>query len=206
MNSYIVASLGRCGSQLMTVALHNHLWGFLEHQKSFLKKTRPFIRQYPEKFKNGIVHKTHLYPTNYPSNCKVVFTFGNPMDIVMSVIKKSRDPSWGPAHYKNMAADWNRNNTILSEDVLNLEKMFDAFYQPQTCDTLCVRYETMWHNEDKISEFLGFEFNLPNKKERDATSMKKHLSKDQIKNFNTGYATIIEKINKAEDCKLWSKK
>ena len=72
---YIIASLGRCGSQLMTETIHKHVWGDVEYPKTFLKKTRPFIRSYPSDFKNGVVYKTHLYPMQYPKNCKVVITF-----------------------------------------------------------------------------------------------------------------------------------
>jgi len=205
-SSYIVASLGRCGSQLVTVALHKHIWGFEDHAKPFLKKTRPFIREYPEVFKPDIVHKTHLYPTEYPDNCKVIFTFGDPLSIVLSVLKKSSEPVWGPAHFKNMDADWSKVGNILTEDVLGLEKMFDAFYQEQSCPSMCVRYEAMWDNENIMSDFFGFSFNLPAKKQREADKIKEQLSQEQIKQFNIGYASLVEKINNAEDCKIWSKK
>jgi hypothetical protein len=205
-SSYIVASLGRCGSQMVTVALHEHIWGFDFHAKPFLKKTRPFIREYPKEFKPDIVHKTHLYPTEYPQNCKVVFTFGDPLNIVLSVLKKSSEPAWGPAHFKNMKADWSRVNDILREDILGLEKMFDAFYQKQSCPSMCVRYETMWENEENMSDFFGFTFKLPIKKERDANRIKEQLSQEQVEQFNIGYSSLIEKINKAKDCKIWSKK
>lgn len=203
-NSYVVASLGRCGSQLMTVALHNHLHGFKDHSKDFLRSTRPFIRQYPEVFKNNMVYKTHLYPINYPQNCKVIFTFGDPLSIVLSVIDKSKHSNWGPAHYQNLNANWLDHKDILSRDVLNLEKMFDSFYQPQTCSSMCIRYETMWENHDKISDFLGFDFKLPEKKERRADRFKKQLSVEQRITFKENYKTLLEKIKNAEDCKIWS--
>ena len=202
-NSYIIASLGRCGSQLMTVAVHNHIWGFEDHKKPFLKETRPFIREYPETFKNGVVHKTHLYPMEYPENCKLIFTFGDPLSIVLSVLKKSREPGWGPAHFKNLAADWSRSGDILSTDVLHLEKMFDAFYKQQTCESICLRYETLWENEDEISDFLGFDFKLPEKRPRDADAIKSQLSREQIVEFNQGYVSLIQKTRNAEDLKIW---
>lgn len=206
-NSYVVASLGRCGSQLMTVALHNHLWGFQEHEKPFLKKTRPFIREYPNVFKNGVVHKTHLYPTQYPDNCKVIFTFGNPLDIILSVVRKSKTEGyWGPAHFKNLDANWEEFGDIFIRDVLKLENMFDSFYKPQTCDIMCLRYETMWKNEDKISEFLGFNFRLPERKTRESINLRQSLTDEQLNIFNSGYSSLIEKINNAEDCKIWSVK
>jgi len=206
-NSYVVASLGRCGSQLMTVALHNHLWGFQEHEKKFLKKTRPFIREYPSVFKNGVVHKTHLYPIQYPDNCKVIFTFGNPLDIILSVVRKSKTEGyWGPAHFKNLDADWGEFGDIFIRDVLKLENMFDSFYKPQTCDIMCLRYETLWENEDKISEFLDFDFRLPERKTRESKNLRQSLTGEQIKIFNSGYSSFIEKINNAEDCKIWSVK
>ena len=204
-NSYVVASLGRCGSQLMTVTLHNHLWGFQEHEKPFLKKTRPFIREYPNVFKNGIVHKTHLYPTQYPDNCKVIFTFGDPLDIILSVVRKSKTEGyWGPAHFKNLDANWEEFGDIFIRDVLKLENMFDSFYKSQTCDIMCLRYETLWENEDKISEFLGFDFKLPGRKTRESKNLRQSLTDEQINIFNSGYSSLIEKINNAEDCKIWS--
>ena len=206
-SSYVVASLGRCGSQLMTVALHNHLWGFGEHEKIFLKKTRPFIREYPKNFKNNVVYKTHLYPIEYPKNCKIIFTFGDPLDIVLSVVRKSKMEShWGPAHFKNLDANWSEFGDILCRDVLRLEYMFDSFYKPQTCDIMCLRYETLWSNEDKISNFLGFKFKLPEQKNREASILRQSLTSTQLKNFNTGYFSLIEKINNAKDYKIWSTK
>jgi len=203
--SYVSASIGRCGSQLMTEAIHNHLWGFLDHPKPLLRKTRPFIREYPETFKNGTVYKTHLYPIEYPENCKVVFTFGNPLDIVLSVIRKSQEPVWGPAHFKNLGADWADASKIMQEDVLNLEKMFDAFYQDLGCDLMCVRYEALWDVEDQMSEFFGFEFKMPEKVDRIANKTKKLLTSEQIEIFNRGYVSLIEKINKAEDIRTWKR-
>ena len=191
----------------MTVTLHNHLWGFQEHEKPFLKKTRPFIREYPNVFKNGIVHKTHLYPTQYPDNCKVIFTFGDPLDIILSVVRKSKTEGyWGPAHFKNLDANWEEFGDIFIRDVLKLENMFDSFYKSQTCDIMCLRYETLWENEDKISEFLGFDFKLPGRKTRESKNLRQSLTDEQINIFNSGYSSLIEKINNAEDCKIWSVK
>jgi hypothetical protein len=202
-NSYVISSLGRCGSQLMTETLHNHIWGFKKHEKSFLKRTRPFIREYPQAYETGVVHKTHLYPVEYPSNCKVIFTFGDPLDIVLSVIRKSQIGQWGPAHFKNLGADWSQFNKILSHDVLKLEKMFDAYYQKQSCDIACVRYESLWDVEEQLSEFLGFEFKMPQKKERIATSEKESLSPQTKQEFLEGYHSLIQKISNADDIKVW---
>ena len=202
--AYIVPSLGRCGSQLMTVALHNNIWGFKNHEKGFLKMTRPFIREYPTVFNAGCVYKTHLYPTDYPKKCKVVFTFGDPLSIILSVYDKSvNDPRWGSAHFANFDANFNDFNDLLKKDVLNLENMFDCFYKEQTCDIICLRYETLWENVDIISNFLGWSFELPEKRERKADLLKKSLSQKQIDDFNNGYKSLIEKINSAEDAKIW---
>jgi len=205
-NSYIVASLGRCGSQLMTEAIHNHVWGFLDHPKPLLSKTRPFIREYPEDFKNGTVYKTHLYPTKFPSNCRVIFTFGDPLDIVLSVLRKSRDPRWALAHFANLGADWNDFPKIMQQDVLNLENMFDAFYKKQEFDIMCARYETLWDHESEMSDFLEFDFKMPEKIERVSNKQRKLLSGDAIMTFEKGYSSLIKKINDAENLKIWSNK
>ena len=180
--TYIVPSLGRCGSQLLTEALHNNIWGFTKHDMTFLKMTRPFIREYPEKYIGGNVYKTHLYPGIYPKKCKILFTFGRPLDIILSVINRvEQDPSWGTAHFKNFNADWSNFNLILQKDVLNLEKMFDCFYKKQTCDIICLRYETLWENQNTISEFLGWNLKLPEKKERKSSKIKNKLDKNILK-------------------------
>ena len=202
-SAYVITSIGRCGSQLITEAIHNHVWGFVDHPKAFLKKTRPFIRQYPEEFSNGSVYKTHLYPIEYPDNCKIVFTFGNPLDIILSVIRRSKEPNWGPAHFKNLAANWTDFPDIMNRDVLNLEKMFDAFYnQEHNFDLMCVRYESMWDVEEQMSEFLGFEFKMPTKIDRIAVKQKADLSIEEVERFNTGYSSLIRKIENAKDVKV----
>ena len=135
----------------------------------------------------------------------LIFTFGDPLSIVLSVIRKSKEPVWGPAHFKNMNADWSKRHAILEEDVLGLEKMFDAFYQQQSCDSMCLRYETLWENENCISDFLNTQFKLPEKKNREAESMKDLLTSEQKINFQKGYRSLIEKIQKADDCKIWKR-
>jgi len=205
--SYIVASLGRCGSQLMTETIHNHIWGNLDHPRPFLKKTRPFIREYPPEFKNGTVYKTHLYPTGFPENCKVVFTFGDPLDIVLSIIRKAHvQPDWGPAHFANFKANWADFEKIMSEDILRFENMFDAFCKEQPFELMTVRYEALWDIEKEMSDFLEFDLKMPTREERTASQIRELVPPHEMENFKNGYGSLIEKINKAEDIKTWSKK
>ena len=196
--SYVVASLGRCGSTLITDCIYKHISTGIKDDH---RQKRVFLEKYPKEFKKGYVYKTHLYPIDFPENCKVIFTFGDPLDIILSVVRKSKKTHWKEAHFKNMGANKEDLPKIMFEDVLGLERMFDAFYKAQSFDLLCIRYETMWENEDKISDFLGFKIRLPKKTAR-KTFPSKH-DKSKIQAFKSSYESLITKIEQAEDIKRW---
>ena len=61
----------------------------------------------------------------------------------------------------------------------------------------------MWENEDKISEFLGFKIQLPEKVKR--KTKKSRLKVECEEDFYSAYESLIEKIRNAEDIKNWKK-
>ena len=192
----IVAGMGRCGTSLVFSSIAEKL-----EDRSFVKH----IENYS--FENGGVYKTHdLPPLNLSGNPKVIFMFGNPMNIAVSadnVDKESRrndNYEWSYAHYNHLHADVSKKDLFHKEDTLGLEKQFDLWCKPQTFPLLTVRYETMFYNLHTIKEFLGIsDINFPEKIPR-KTNWKEHIFKEDLEKT---YKALNEKIILAPDIKKW---
>lgn len=186
----IISSLGRCGSTLLFENLDKFVF------KSFLRD----IKYTP----NEAIIKTHDYPpNNLPYYCKCIFLFGNPYDIVTTSYKKIITQEEGEQHFLNFHVDSSKEyqEQILNKDVLQLEKLFDAWYQKQNYPLLTLRYETMWDHIDDIRKYVDDStFDLPPKRER---KVYKECENMDVESMKQTYLSLYNKIQNAEDFKIW---
>lgn len=140
----------------------------------------------------------HEYPDQLHSGLpfRVIFLFANPVDIVFSVKRQEyrEGTDWIKNHVLHMNAEWADYPSLFLRDVLGLEKLFDAYYQPQRFPLLTMRYETMWRNQDILSAFVGAPIRLP-----------KYVCRARLREpcVEKAYAGLLWKTSIANDAKVW---
>lgn len=190
-NAYVVAGMGRCGTTLVFNTL----------RKYGLRGTR-FLRSLDEHdYKRGLVYKTHDFPCfRLPDHVKLIFLFGNPMDIVISTHRKINE--WGRKHHAHLRSDEFIENDCLFEcDSLQLADHFDAWYRPQNFRFISVRYESMFEPDvrARLEDFLEMSVPWPEFRQRKADWMK-HPRRDALWEL---YGPLYRRIEQAEDLKIW---
>ena len=154
--------------------------------------------------------KTHSYPfpdRPLPSHVRVIWMFGNPMTISVSL---SNMFLHDPAMQKQFVRDHNANmetpfykyhDDLLTRDTLMLERHFDAWYRPHAFPFLSVRYEAMERAEVRqaIADFVGFPLQFPRWEKR-STKWRSHPQRAQLE---AAYGRLHAKVEAAEDVKLW---
>lgn len=150
----------------------------------------------------GPVRKTHSpQPQLFESVRIGVFIFGDPIDAVIS----TRVCRWDEQHFRNCEAskEYNPNNSdVFRKDVLNYEKIFDAWMQRQNFDLAVVRYEKLYESAPALSAILGIEISLPEWRPRKDYS-EITSAEDRAAAYRT-YERLAEKISLSPDLAFWS--
>jgi len=192
-NVIIIGGLGRCGTQLICKSLKN---SGISENSYFLDR---FDKQ--KEYINGVYYKTHDYPPDYlPPNVKVIYMFGNPMNIVISAHKQMNE--WGYLHHYHLNSNlYTFNDELFYKDTLLLHRHFDAWYKNQNFEFISIKYESLYNTEtiEILNNFLGFELKLLPFAKREA-DYKTHPHKE---NLIKTYSALNEKIKSADNVKVW---
>ena len=196
----VVNSYGRSGSTVLTKSIIN----------SSIQTNNATIRNIAYRavsqsswdlnnanLKNGIVYKTHDYPpsTYLNSNLKMLYTFADPVDVVLSILRlyKEKGEEWMELHYEHLGVTYTSNfDQIILKDQLQLEKHLDSWLNESRIRIAFVRYEKMWDHQDEISDFLGFHIELPEYRERKASTENDLKTIETIK---SSYESLRKKIS-----------
>jgi hypothetical protein len=188
----VVAGMGRCGTTLVFRSLRDD--GYTPHP-SFLETIDL------GSCLNGHVYKTHeAPPAAIGRNVKLVFMFGNPMDIAIS--SHSRMNRWGRVHHMHLGSDlFTDNDCVFMQDTLKLEAHFDAWHRPQSFPFVTVRYETLYSQDtlDGLADFLGHRIILPPHRAR-TTRWMDHPRKEQLLEI---YSDLHDRIEQAANITVW---
>jgi len=168
----LIAGLGRCGTTLVRDTIIN---------SSSYVRSKKFVRKIEDaSFSKNTVYKTHCYPPiSLPKNLKVIFLFGNPVDIVISTYYKINE--WGRLHHQHLQSDdFIPNDSILTNDTLNLYHQFNQWYKYQSFTFISVKYEYLYDKETIkfIADYLEIPFKLPKFKKRQSQLKNKFLRDD----------------------------
>jgi hypothetical protein len=191
-HAFVVAGLGRCGTGLLVESL----------VRSGLLK-QPFLNRFDDvrEFIKGRVAKTHDYPPAcLPEHVKVVYLFGNPMNIAISANEKIN--AWGRKHHMHLASDcFEESTSILYRDTLQLQRQFTAWYCPQGFPFMTMRYESLFEESHRarLAEYLGIPLQLPARRPRSADWLS-HPLKDRLLEV---YGDLHQTIERVEDVKIW---
>ena len=154
--------------------------------------------------------KTHSYPfpdRPLPSHVRVLWIFGNPMTIAVSLSNiflhdPAKRKEFFLQHSLNIEIPFHKyHDDVLTRDTYMLERHFDAWYRPHAFPFLSVKYESMERAEVRqaIADFVGFPLQFPRWKERN-TKWRSHPQHAQLE---AAYARLHAKVEAAEDVKLW---
>jgi hypothetical protein len=194
--------MGRCGSILFYRSVCQHLKPAPHEVFSFVRDPGKFD------FKNGFCYKSHTHaPEAMPENAKLVFLFGDPLHIIVSL--KLAEKEWGyegmKYHFENMGAEVGEYKRMYEKDILHLEEMFDSYQRSRPYHLMTIRYETMWKYQKKIGKFLGIKgFRFPPYKPRQSLAYIRHMSKKDVETILATYGRLREKIKSAPDIKVWT--
>jgi len=186
----IVAGLGRCGTTIVAEAISNAMIGRIGyHFQNRLDELFPYGLQFP--------YKTHdLAPLECPM--KAIYLFGDPRDIAVST--HIRLGNGLEKHYKSMRADHNESLKWVIKDTLRLTENFNSWARRHNYEVMMLRYDCIWEFPDSISEFVGKEVVLPERKQR-LTNWRDHPEAFLI---NRTYGDLAKKIEDFPDCILTS--
>ena len=200
----IVNSYGRSGSTILTQSI---IKGAIETKNDIIKDIAyRSIAQYAwdldsAYLQNGIVYKSHDYPPDKDlsnSNVKMIYTFANPVDVVLSLLRlyDERGVLWMKEHYSHLKVPYTNFGNIKNEDQLQLEYHLNSWLSENRFPIAFVKYERMWDFQEEISDFLGFEINLPAFEKRNAQKIADHSLRMKVKKV---YRPLIKKINDLDD-------
>ena len=197
----VIASMGRSGSTLVYDAVveavidqsplrKNILGHRLTADQAWNLSSQPLV--------SGVVYKTHDYPERLvTTGGKAIFLFGSTLDSAKSVhsAKDRFGKNWVEQHFSNLRSEGNYED-LFKYDVLNFEQQIKSWAVNETIPTLCMRFETLWENSDKISAFLDMRVNLPAKRERKVVNYDPEITSALKKVFDP----IDERLSTLPSC------
>ncbi len=190
----IIAGLGRCGTTLVYKSIMNN-----HYYKGYDGIVQ--ISNYKGTYDKRTIYKTHDYPPlKLPKNVKVIFMFGDLYNTVVSTHYQIN--LFSKLHHKHLSSKGHKtNDEIFYKDTFNLNKLFEAWYQPQNFEFLSLRYESLYKKKtiEVLSEFLELDLQLLPQKTRKTDWTKNPLKEEIVKT----YGVLYDKIEKSDDVKIW---
>lgn len=195
----VIASMGRSGSTLVFDSASEGLakirFPFLKNSEISKRLVTDFLWDpYSKSVRNGIVYKTHALGNEIPyqSKAKFIFVFGKASDAALSVIscQERYGNSWIERHLQHLRAK-GKFEEIPYKDVLGFDDQIESWKARSDLDRLFINYEALWDHQDEISDFCGFPFYLPERKERSGNF---NHNNDLVKQIRTTYHELDVKI------------
>lgn len=124
------------------------------------------------------VLKTHdLLDRKYENDAKFIFIYGEPLESALSVkiMTEKRGSRWFNDHLHHLNSSGEIKD-LFQKDILNYENQIKSWAKGSPEHVLTVNYDDLWKCQKKISSFLGFDVEFPEKLPR--------VSKDIPKNIN----------------------
>lgn len=202
VDALIVSSFGRAGSTLV----HDALMESVARRRFGIanRTTRFAVREMAwdlseTRLRPGVVYKSHDYPDALSDQKRVraIFLFGSAMDAALSVHQQLalRGPVWVQHHFDHLHSSHGIED-LFHFDALGIEAQLRAWSGFTGCPVLCLRYEALWDNIDRLSEFCGVEVNLPPKR----TRSEKQYPDDVVASARKIYSPIDTLSEALPDC------
>ena len=140
-----------------------------------------------------------LPPNNPPKNAKFIWTFADPYEVVISVIRQQENKGieWVKNHFDNLGGEFDKYDSIIDYDALHLEEHFDRWYDKQNFDLVTVKYRSLWDYQKELSNFVGSYIDLPVKNVRNRRFGS--LDDDVQNRMIDTYGNLHEKVFSADE-------
>ena len=115
-----------------------------------------------------LVCKTHdIYEGRCDSNYKFIFVYGDPLESARSVEQavKKHGRQWFLEHQFHLRACGDYED-LFQEDVLAYQKQLESWLTQRDANIVCIDFDDLWSETERISNLLGFEVELPRKRPR----------------------------------------
>ncbi|MBO9445521.1 hypothetical protein [Ruegeria sp. R14_0] len=121
-------------------------------------------------FQSPCVFKTHDFPdalSSWPENTRVVFCFGSTKESAFSVYsaKEKYGDAWVEQHFYNLNATGTYDE-LFERDVLQQARQVKEWATFESVPVLCVHYDALWEHKETISQFAGWKFDPPERRDR----------------------------------------
>lgn len=193
----IVASMGRAGSTLVFDSVIN---AKADQYPTFF---RPFYKRLITdfswclegfKFSKGAVYKTHDFPPvdGAIKDCKVIYVYGPATEAVISVFgcEAKFGSQWVNRHLEHLNAS-ESFASIYDSDVLRIEEQIKRWGRCDTANIFFLYYSDIWDELGQLQNFLGFDIQLPPRRERQSATF---LPIQSLKRINNRYQKIDKRI------------
>lgn len=150
----VIPSMGRCGSTALFFAIRACV---PPHAGRFVPRLAE------TDIEDGEIIKTHdRAPRIIPDRWRVIYLHGDTDAIRRSVMAQSDE--WKRAHFEHFGKVFVDDQTsLIDADGLDLEGNFASW---RNAGALCIHYDDLFESAGTISEFLGVDITLPNRKSR----------------------------------------
>lgn len=200
----VIASTGRSGSTMLTSVISQAL---VNSRFEWLPTVfRRYLIHYSMDYMNRMydidravapVIKTHdLYRKDFVDQAKFIFVFGDPFESAQSVIQMGRKHGliWIEEHIYHLAGRGNPYE-IFERDVLNYEALIKSWGDAE--GVYVIHYNDLWNEIEQISEFLGFELRLPERRERTEKALPFSLNLKMFENLRQQELELRKKVSRA---------
>jgi len=155
----VIASMGRCGSQMLfdTLALQlkNHKALFTKYLNlEYFSRDNHLLKTHCFFYRNFMYYK----------NTKYIYLFGDP-DIIAHSVSLQPD-GWKKKHLENLGSEYtNDNETLFYSDEMKLAQNINSWLSYEQ-KALFIHYDVLFESKKKISNYLEFEVKLPERTQR----------------------------------------
>jgi hypothetical protein len=167
----VIASMGRSGSTLVYDAVVDAVIASSPLRRIIWPKklTADWSWTLGEKaLQNGVVYKSHDYPDRLKgTKARCLFLFGSCLDAATSVHSAIErfGPAWVNEHFERLKSDGSFSE-LFDRDVLGFESQIRSWATTEVVPTLCLRFDSLWANNEKLNDFLGMRVRLPPRRPR----------------------------------------
>lgn len=198
----LINSYGRSGSSVLTrslldAALKFDVFPLDKINRRLISKSAWNLES--SSLRDGVIYKTHDYPPNnfHGRNVKMIYTFANPVDVVLSLLRLSekRGYEWINMHCNHLKVEYDNFKQITYCDSLGLQRHLESWISVRNWEIMFIKYERMWTHQREISDFVGFNLELPPLRSRTTFEDDKKLRKT----LEEVYAPLIKLTESLDD-------
>lgn len=128
----------------------------------------------------ALVCKTHdLYSGRWDNNYRFVFIYGDPLESALSVEQAVKDngKDWFSEHQFHLRARGNYED-LFQKDVLGYQSQLENWLTQTDANIICIDFADLWSKTQGLSDFLGFEVVLPEKRPRRTKPQTSEINED----------------------------